>query len=135
MIRSFSKLPLVILAVALLPVTYLQAQPDQTRHHGPPGAETRVAHLTRALDLSDEQSARLLEVFQAVDEERQALRQQAMLQMKPQICELQLATKAEISQILDDEQMAKLEDIKAVKKPGRERDGRRGFHDLDCSDS
>jgi len=113
MIRSFSKLPLVILAVALLPVTYLQAQPDQTRHHGPPGAETRVAHLTRALDLSDEQSARLLEVFQAVDEERQALRQQAMLQMKPQICELQLATKAEISQILDDEQMAKLEDIKA----------------------
>ena len=135
MIRSFSKLPLVILAVALLPVTYLQAQPDQTRHRGPPGAETRVAHLTRALDLSDEQSARLLEVFQAVDEERQALRQQVMLQMKPQICELQLATKAEISQILDDEQRAKREDIKAAKKPGRERDGRRGFHDMDCSDS
>ncbi len=123
----------ITLAVALFGASQLQAQPDQARNQGPPDAETRVAHLTRALDLSDEQSAELLEVFQAVDEEREALRQQARLQMKPQICELQLATEAEISRILDEEQMARLEDIKAGQKPARARGGQRGMHELDCS--
>ena len=134
MTHLFSKLLFVFLAVVLLPAANLQAQPDQARRHGPPDAEMRVAHLTRALDLSDEQSARLLEVFQAVDEERQALRQQAMMQMKPQICELQLATRAEIGSILDAEQMARLEEIKAGKKPARARGGWRGEHELDCSE-
>lgn len=133
MIHSCSKSLFVFLAIALWPVSSLQAQPDKARHHGPPDAEMRIAHLTRALDLSDEQSAELLEVFQAVDEERQALRQQAMQQMKPKICELQLATEAEINRILDDEQLAGLEEIKADKKSQHSRGGWRGTHDLDCS--
>ncbi len=133
MVHLFSKLLLVLLAVTLLPATNLQAQPDRAGQHGPPDAETRVAHLTRALDLTDQQSAELLEVFQAVDEEREALRQQARLQMKPQICELQLATEAEVSRILDEKQAAKLEDIKAGQKPARARGDRLGMHELDCS--
>ena len=59
---------------------------------------------------------------------------QAMQQMKPQICELQQATKDELNRILDDEQLAKLEEIKAGHKPKRERGGWRGAHDVDCSD-
>jgi hypothetical protein len=122
------------LAVALLPVSQLQAQPDERRHRGQPGAEMRVAHLTRALNLSDQQSADLLEVFQAVDEERKALRQQAAQQIKPQICELQQATKDEISRILDEEQLAKLEEIKSGREQKREGRGGRGMRDVDCSD-
>lgn len=123
----------ITLATTLLPVSQLQAQPDASRHHGPPSAETRLAHMSRVLELSDEQSARLLEVFQVVDEERQALHEQALQQMKPQMCELQLATRAEIGEILDQEQLAKLDDMKARHKPDNGHRGWRGMHDLDCS--
>jgi Spy/CpxP family protein refolding chaperone len=123
----------ISLALALFPASQLWAQPDQARHHGPPDAEMRVAHMSRALELSDEQSARLLEVFQAVDEERQALHEQAMLQMKPQLCELQLATRAEVHEILDAEQLARLEDMKARRESDNDRRKKRGMHDLDCS--
>lgn len=123
----------ITLALALFPAGQLQAQPDKARHHGPPDAEMRVAHMSRALELSDEQSARLLVVFQAVDEERQALHEQVMLQMKPQICELQLATRAEVNEILDAEQLARLEDMKARRESNNNRRGWRGMHDLDCS--
>lgn len=124
---------LLAITLVLSITSQLQAQPDQARHQGPPDAETRVAHLTGALELSDQQSARLLEVFQAVDEERQALREQAMLQMKPQICELQLATREEIHQILNEEQLAKLETIMAKRKSDGAHRQWRGAHDLDCS--
>lgn len=132
MVHSLRKLLFVFPAITLLAASHLQAQPDQAFHHGPPDAEMRVAHLTRALDLSNEQSVELLEVFQAVDEERQALRRQVLLQIKPQLCELQLATEAEISRILDEDQLAELEDIKA--RHENTRGGRRRTHDLDCSD-
>jgi len=132
---SKSTLIAITLAATLLPVNQLQAQPDQSRHRGPPSAEMRLAHLSRALELSDEQSVRLLEVFHAVDEERQALHEQAMQEMKPQICELQQATRAEIGEILDDEQLAKLDEMKANRKPGNHHGGWRGLHDLDCSGS
>jgi hypothetical protein len=122
------------LALALVPAGQLQAQPDKRKHHRSPGAEMRVAHLTRALELSDEQSAQLLEVFQAVDQERMALRQQVAQQMKPQFCELKQATEEEISRILDDDQLARLEEIKSERQTDRPRGGWREDHDLDCSD-
>lgn len=122
------------LSFILIPAGPLQAQPDRARHHGPPDAEMRVAHLTRALELSDQQAVRLLEVLQAVDEERQALRQQAMLEMKPQICELQLATEEEIQLILDQEQLAKMEEIMASHKSDSPHRQWRRVHDLDCSE-
>lgn len=135
MSHPFTTLLTTTLAIVLIPAASLQAQPNKARHHGPPDAEMRVAHLTRALELSDQQSADLLEVFQAVDEERRALRQQALLQMKPQICELRQATEEEINTILDDEQLVKLEEIKANHERGR---GRRDWHainEMDCSDA
>ena len=118
----------------LLPAAGLQAQPDQNRYQGPPDAEMRVARLSRTLNLSDEQSLELLEVFQAVDAERQALRQQATLQMKPQICELQLTTLAKMNHILDEAQMARLEDFRASQKPPRAHGGQHRPQREDCSD-
>ena len=105
---------------------------DRVEHHRPADAETRVAHLTRVLDLSDDQSAALLEILQSVDQERRALHEQAFQQIEPEICALQQNVKTEIENILTEEQLAVLE----ARKNNREGDrfGRswRGMH-MDCS--
>ena len=124
----------ITLMVTLFAASQLQAGPDRGRHHGRPDAEMRVAHMSSALGLSDEQSAQLLELFQAVDEERRALHEQTMERMKPQFCELQLATHAELERILDEEQLAQLEEMKASRESDNDRRRSRGKHDLDCSE-
>ena len=121
------------LVVTLFATGQLQARPDMARHHGRPDAEMRVAHMSSALGLSDEQSAQLLELFQSVDEERRAMHEQAMELMKPQICELQLATRAKLEVILDEEQLAQLEEMKASHESDKGHHRSRGMHDLDCS--
>ena len=112
--QASSLLLATTLALAVFSVSQLQAGSDRGRNHGPPDAEMRVARMSRVLDLSDEQSARLLELFQAVDEERQALHEQAMLQLKPQICEIQASTRAGVSEILDEEQLAQMDEMMAL---------------------
>ena len=125
----------ITLALALFPLSQLQAGSDRGRNHGPPDAEMRVARMSRFLELSDEQSARLLELFQAVDEERQALHEQAMLQLKPQICEIQASTRAGVSEILDEEQLAQMDEMMALhESKGRKGRKGRGMQDLDCSE-
>jgi hypothetical protein len=136
-----SKRLVLTLLLALLPASLLQAQNNQARQHGPPDAETRVAHLTTALDLSDEQSADLLVFFQTADQERLALREQMIQEMAPQICALRADTDAELARILNQEQLALMEELKANRKQRGQ--GKRqnrntgmdwqGMPDLDCS--
>ena len=121
------------LAVTLFAAGQLQARPDMARHHGRPDAEMRVAHMSSALGLSDEQSVQLLELFQSVDEERSAMHEQTMELMKPQICELQLATRTAVNEILNDEQRVQLEEMKASRESDKGHHRSRGMHDLDCS--
>ena len=103
-------------------------------HRGPPDAETRVARMTQALDLTDEQSARLLVVMQDLDSERRVLHDQVMEQMKPELCDLQSRTEIEIADILTPEQQVLAEELKA-ERPGKgSRRGRRGPEGLDCSE-
>jgi Spy/CpxP family protein refolding chaperone len=107
---------------------------DRSGHRGPPDAEMRVAKMTQMLDLTDEQSARLLVVMQDVDLERDALHDRIMEQMKPELCDLQLRTESEINTILTPEQLALLQEQKES-RPERARDrGRRGMDRLDCSE-
>jgi Spy/CpxP family protein refolding chaperone len=134
-----SKLTWVLVAASLLVAGTATARQDRDSrdgppsHHGGPDAETRVAHMTRQLDLSDEQSAELLLVMQATDAEREVLRQEFRKQAEPELCALQLSTEREISNILTEEQQATLEDMK------QERGGRsgnrnsRGAGKMDCS--
>ena len=124
-----------IFAVTVFAAGQLQARPDMARHHSRPDAEMRVAHMSSALGLSDEQSAQLLGLFQAVDEERRAMHEQTMELMKPQICELQQATQAELEGILDEVQLAELEEMKAMRESDNDHRRWRGMHDLDCSSS
>ncbi len=125
----------ITLAVTLFAASQLQAGSDRDRRHGPPDAEMRVAHMSRALELSDEQSAQLLDLFQAVDEERRAMHEQTMELMKPQICELKLATQTELEGILDEVQLAEMEEMKAMRESDNDHRRWRGMHDLDCSSS
>ncbi len=138
---SNSKRLVLTLMIALLPASALQAQSNQSLHHGPPDAETRVAHLTSALDLSDEQSAELLAFFQTMDQERLALREQMIQEMAPQICALRADTEAELARILSQEQLALMEELKANRQQRGQ--GKRhnrntrmdwqGMPDIDCS--
>jgi hypothetical protein len=105
---------------------------DRGAQHGPADAETRVAHMTRMLDLSDEQSAELLEIMQAVDRERMALHEQAFQELEPEICTLQLNIAAEIKNILTDDQLALLEAKKSEREKDRFGKSWRGMQ-LDCS--
>ena len=122
-----------ILAVTVFAAGQLQARPDMARHHGRPDAEMRVAHMSSALELSDQQSTQLLELFQDVDEERRAMHEQTMELMKPQICELQLSTWTAVNEILDDDQQVQLEELKASRESDKGHHRSRGMHDLDCS--
>jgi len=139
--HSNSKRLVLALLIALLPASLLQAQSSQNWHHGPPDAETRVARLTTALDLSDEQSAELLAFFQTMDQERLALREQMIQEMVPQICAHRADTEAELARILSQEQLALMEELKA-NRPQRGQGNRQnrntrmdwqGMPDIDCS--
>jgi hypothetical protein len=139
--HSNSKRLVLTLMIALLPASLLQAQSNQAWQHGPPDAETRVAHLTSALDLSDQQSADLLDFFQTMDQERRDLREQMIQEMAPQICAHRADTEAELARILNREQLALMEELKANRQQrgqGNRRNrntGRdwQGMPDIDCS--
>jgi len=105
---------------------------DRSAHHGPADAETRVAHMTLMLDLSDDQSAELLEIMQAVDQERMALHEQAFKDLEPEICALQLNVAAEIRTILTEDQLALLEAKRTEREKDRFGKSWRGMQ-LDCS--
>jgi len=136
-----SKTVVLALLIALLPASLLQAQSNQSWRHGPPDAETRIAHLTSVLDLSDEQSVELLAFFQTMDQERRALHEQMMQEMAPQICALRADTEAELARILSQDQLALMEELKANRQQRGQ--GKRqnrntrmdwqGMPDLDCS--
>lgn len=96
------------------------------RHRGLPSAEERVAWMSEKLDLSDAQSAQLLEVMQRAEEERQALRQQFEAEMKPEICAAVERTSEEIRSILDPAQVAQFDEMLARRGEFAERRGRRG---------
>ena len=102
---------------------------DGTRH-GPPGAEQQLAHLDSALDLSDEQSAQVLELLQAAEAERRVLQEEIMEQFRPQLCALRNDTDAGILALLTQEQARNYEQLKENRREHR------GFGPggLDCDD-
>ena len=105
---------------------------DRRAHHGAADAEARVAHMTQLLGLSDDQSAELLEILQAVDQERMALHEQAFQAVEPEICALQLHVAEEIRTILTEDQLAVIEARKREHENDRFGKSWRGMH-LDCS--
>ena len=100
---------------------------------GPPSVEERLARISAALDLSDEQSLEMLAILQEQEEQKAALHEQMMELMGPEICAQQAETEAAILGILTDDQaelwLQHREDHQ--NKPRRKNRG--GNTGLDCS--
>ena len=108
-------------------------RPEGQWHHGPPGAAQKLAHLERALGLSDEQSRQLLEILQGAEAEREALHAQMMEQYQPDICALRLDTEAQIRTVLTAEQITAFEQLQEERERTGPRSGRRGARAPDCA--
>jgi Spy/CpxP family protein refolding chaperone len=102
---------------------------DPRERHGPPTAEHQLARLSEQLQLSDEQSAQMLQVLQAAEAERRQLHEQIMEQMGPELCATQRNTEENILAILTPEQMelfAQLNEERRTRQQNRRGGG------LDC---
>ena len=134
------KRPLLMAAfalAALLPAAAALAQAERTEHfwhHGPPGAERQLAHLDRALELTDEQSLQLLEVLQVAEAERAALHERIMESLHPDLCALKQSTEEEILAILTPEQAETFQQLHEERANRHEERhaGRHGRPALDC---
>ena len=80
---------------------------------GPPGAEERLARLSQQLQLTDEQSLRMLEILQASEDEHHAIRERVMNEIRPEVCALMDHTRQQILAILTPEQVADYDQLSA----------------------
>jgi len=87
-----------------------------------PDPAQRVARMTQALGLDEAQAEALLVVLTEAEAERETLREQHMLDM----CALLDRTMARVDDILSDEQLLQLDELKAQKE--NRRDENRGQH-------
>lgn len=102
-------------------------------HYGRHSAEAHLARLADSLDLNDEQSAELLIVLQASEEERRALHRQIMQQIRPEVCAQREATHAEILSILTPQQAEEFQAMIAEHEQRTFGRGRRGgWSDVNC---
>lgn len=77
---------------------------DRDWQKGPPRVEERLARISWALGLSDEQSAEMLLILQDQERSRSALHEQTMAIMGAEICAQRLQTEEAMLSILDGEQ-------------------------------
>jgi Spy/CpxP family protein refolding chaperone len=104
-------------------------------HDGPPSAEQKLAHISQALGLSDEQAVQMLEIFQASEGERAAIHDRMMEDYRPEICALKQDTEANIASILTAEQLEKFEAMqqdRQNKADRRQNKGKKGRNGPDC---
>ena len=101
---------------------------------GPPSVEERLARISAALDLSDEQSLEMLAILQEQEENKAALHEQMMEMMGPEICAQKAQTEEDILGILTAEQTELYLQIREDRQGQSRKKGRGGNAELDCSD-
>ena len=137
--NHLSKTLSIIAIVSLMAAGTALAQNQQGAgawQKDPPRVEEKLAHISAALDLSDEQSLEMLVILQQQEEARAALHEQTMTLIGPEICAHKLETGEAILAILTAEQTETFLQIREerqlkAEKHDRGRRGRGG--DLDCS--
>jgi hypothetical protein len=145
--KTFFKPIVSILAVASLLAAggafAQQMQQHQTQsnggrdwHKGPPSVEEKLARISAALDLSDEQSAEMLATLQLQERIKSERHDRIMALMGDEICAERNRIEAEILAILDTEQaelfLQMKEDRQQLRTNHRNR-ARNGDEALDCS--
>ena len=101
---------------------------------GPPSAEEKLARISEALDLSNEQAVQMLVVFQDKESKSRALHEETLLLMGPEICALRSETEEDILSILTPEQAELFLQQKVDRQSaaGEKRKGKSKGH-IDCS--
>jgi len=101
---------------------------------GPPSVEEKLARISAALELDEEQSREMLVVLQQQQADRVALHEQTMELMGPEICAQKAAHEDAVLAILTTEQAELFIQMKEERKSrgDRKRRGGKGLDDLDC---
>lgn len=110
-------------------------QRDRDWQKGPPGAEQKLARISEALGLSDEQSAQMLRILQQQEQMKRDRHDEIMALMGPEICAQRAEAEDAILSILDEEQTALYLEIRQQRQERgdrRNRHGRAG-DPLDCT--
>lgn len=106
---------------------------------GPHDVEEHAARMSDELALDEEQSARLLEILQQAEEDREALRARVEEEFKPEMCALHERLTAEIRALLDADQAVRFDEHLARRAEFAEKARDRGHHRIpawaDCDET
>jgi len=134
---QLSRISIAFTVAALLMTASAFARPpgdDGQWRMGPPGAEERLAHLSRELQLSPEQSLQMLEILQASEAEHDSIRERVMNEIQPEVCALMEQTREQIRTILTPEQVAAFDQHSAERRARQLQQQNRDRHRItpDC---
>jgi Spy/CpxP family protein refolding chaperone len=110
------------------------AHAEPGHHHGrgdwqPPSAADRVARMSEELKLDEKQQAELLQIFEATDAQRDALRAKHEEQIRQDMCSLHKSVDAQIKNVLTADQSASFDEMMARRAAHHEE--HRGPHGKD----
>jgi Spy/CpxP family protein refolding chaperone len=100
---------------------------------GPPSIEVKLARVSEALDLSDEQTVDMLLVLQEQERKRDALQDQTMVLLGPEICAHRSEAEEAMTAILTPEQIETFMQIRQERQDKARQRNRGGRGALDCS--
>jgi Spy/CpxP family protein refolding chaperone len=100
-----------------------QGQDHGGWRHGPPDPATRTAELTRKLNLTSDQQAKVQDLFTAEKSQMDALRQSTSDQSdrRSKMMDLHKSTDTQVRALLDSNQQKKWDEMQAKRAQGRHR--------------
>jgi len=104
-------------------------------HHGPPSVEEKLARISDALDLTDQQSTEMLAILQEQESNREVLHQRTMEIMGAEICAQKAQAEEAILAILDADQAELFLQLKEERqlRANHPAHSRKGLDGPDCS--
>ena len=135
--KNLVRFLVVALAFAALSLPVLAqnaAEQGQGKHHGMPSVDERVQHLTKMLNLSTDQQAKVKSIFEDQQNQMASLKQNTSMSQEDRRAKFQAIhqdTHQKIQALLNDDQKAKFAEMQAQHK---EHMGARGQGDSGSPD-
>ena len=120
--KNLVRFLVVALAFAALSLPVLAqnaADQGQGKHHGMPSVDERVQHLTKMLNLSTDQQAKVKSIFEDQQNQMASLKQNTSMSQEDRRAKFQAIhqdTHQKIQALLNDDQKAKFEQMQAQRK-------------------
>jgi len=126
---AFAALSLPALAQAAPGATGTGEAGGQGHHHGMPSVDQRVQHLTKMLNLSDDQQAKVKSILENQQSQASSLREDTSLSQqdrRAKFMQIHQATQQSIRDVLNDDQKAKFDQMQARRKERWQKRGEQG---------